>query len=76
MARFTTSDGLAIHYTDEGSGLPILCLAGLTRTGADFDYVTPHLSGNRLIKMDYRGRCRLNAVPARHGILAKLCAAG
>ena len=56
MARFTTSDGLAIHYTDEGSGLPILCLAGLTRTGADFDYVTPHLSGNRLIKMDYRGR--------------------
>ncbi|KHA53353.1 alpha/beta fold hydrolase [Sulfitobacter geojensis] len=56
MARFTTSDGLAIHYTDEGSGLPILCLAGLTRTEADFDYVTPHLSGNRLIKMDYRGR--------------------
>jgi pimeloyl-ACP methyl ester carboxylesterase len=56
MATFQTSDGLSLHYTDEGTGLPILCLAGLTRTGADFDYVTPHLSGNRLIKMDYRGR--------------------
>lgn len=56
MPHFTTSDGLNIHFTDEGAGLPILCLAGLTRTTADFDYVTPHLSGNRLIKMDYRGR--------------------
>ena len=56
MAHFTTSDGLSIFYTDEGAGLPILCLAGLTRTTADFEYVTPHLTGNRLIKMDYRGR--------------------
>jgi pimeloyl-ACP methyl ester carboxylesterase len=56
MAYFTTSDGLNLYYTDEGTGLPILCLAGLTRTTADFDYVTPHLSGCRLIKMDYRGR--------------------
>lgn len=56
MAQFTTSDGLSLHYTDEGTGLPILCLAGLTRTTADFDYVTPHLAGNRLIKLDYRGR--------------------
>lgn len=56
MPHFTSSDGLQIYYTDEGTGLPILCLAGLTRTTADFDYVTPHLGGNRLIKMDYRGR--------------------
>ncbi len=56
MTRFTTSDGLSLHYTDEGSGLPILCLAGLTRTGADFDYVAPHLAEYRLIRMDYRGR--------------------
>ncbi|KIN61919.1 Hydrolase or acyltransferase [Sulfitobacter noctilucicola] len=56
MANFTTSDGLNLYYTDEGDGLPILCLAGLTRTTADFDYVTPHLVGNRLIKLDYRGR--------------------
>jgi pimeloyl-ACP methyl ester carboxylesterase len=56
MGKFTTSDGLSLHYTDEGEGLPILCLAGLTRTGADFDYVAPHLAGNRLIRLDYRGR--------------------
>jgi len=56
MAHFTTSDGLKLYYTDEGAGLPVLCLAGLTRTTADFDYVTPHLAGNRLIKLDYRGR--------------------
>ena len=56
MAYFTTSDGLKLYYTDEGAGLPILCLAGLTRTTADFDYVTPHLTGHRLIKLDYRGR--------------------
>ena len=56
MAHFTTSDGLSLYYTDEGTGLPILCLPGLTRTTADFDYVTPHLAGNRLVKMDYRGR--------------------
>ncbi len=58
MATFQTSDGLTLYFTDEGEGLPILCLSGLTRTGADFDYVTPHLSGNRLIKLDYRGRGR------------------
>ena len=58
MARFTTSDGLSLFYTDEGDGLPILCLAGLTRTTLDFDYVTPHLAGHRLIKLDYRGRGR------------------
>ena len=56
MARFETSDGLSLYYTDEGTGAPILCLSGLTRTTADFDYVTPHLSGVRLIKLDYRGR--------------------
>lgn len=56
MATFKTSDGLTLYYEDAGEGLPILCLAGLTRTTADFDYVTPHLAGNRLIKMDYRGR--------------------
>ena len=56
MPKFTTSDGLSLHYTDEGSGLPILCLAGLTRTGQDFDYVAPVLSNHRVIRLDYRGR--------------------
>ncbi|WP_224824820.1 alpha/beta fold hydrolase [Cognatishimia sp. MH4019] len=56
MPRFTTSDGLSLHYTDEGAGLPMICLAGLTRNGSDFDYVAPHLSDVRLIRLDYRGR--------------------
>jgi pimeloyl-ACP methyl ester carboxylesterase len=63
MPHFKTSDGLNLYYTDEGTGLPILCLAGLTRTTADFDYVTPHLAGTRLIKMDYRGRGQSNFDP-------------
>jgi len=54
--KFTTSDGLSLHYTDQGAGLPLLCLSGLTRTGRDFDYVAPHLTGVRLIRLDYRGR--------------------
>ncbi len=56
MGRFTTADGLSLHYTDDGIGLPILCLSGLSRNGSDFDYVTPHLHDARLIKLDYRGR--------------------
>ena len=56
MPHFTTSDGLKLHYEDEGTGLPLLCLAGLTRDGRDFDYVLPHLTGCRVIRLDYRGR--------------------
>ena len=52
----TLSDGTALAYADEGSGLPFLCLPGLTRTMADFDYLKPHLPPLRLIRMDYRGR--------------------
>lgn len=56
MKRFQTFDGLRLAYQDAGQGLPVLCLAGLTRTGRDFDYVAPHLADVRLIRMDYRGR--------------------
>ena len=57
MTRFfTTTDGTRLAYQDEGQGLPLLCLAGLTRTMADFDYLRPHLPPLRLIRMDYRGR--------------------
>jgi len=63
MARFTTSDGLSLHYTDAGDGTPILCLAGLTRNSADFSFLAPHLSGYRLICMDYRGRGQSDHAP-------------
>lgn len=56
MSDFTTSDGLRLHYEDEGSGLPVLCLSGLTRNARDFDFVAPHLGHARLIRLDYRGR--------------------
>ena len=56
MPHFTTSDGLGLHFTDDGAGLPLLCLAGLTRTGQDFQYVRPHLPPCRVITLDYRGR--------------------
>lgn len=55
MPHFTAQDGTRLYYTDEGEGLPVLALAGLTRNTADFDHVAPHLSC-RLIRMDYRGR--------------------
>ncbi len=53
---FTAADGTRLAFRDEGEGIPLLCLAGLTRTMADFDYMIPHLPACRLIRMDYRGR--------------------
>lgn len=56
MPRFTTADGVHLHYSDDGAGTPILCLAGLTRNSADFDHVAPQLAGHRMIRLDSRGR--------------------
>lgn len=56
MPRFETTDNLTLYYEDEGSGAPVLCLAGLTRNSRDFDFLAPHLPHTRLIRMDYRGR--------------------
>lgn len=57
MPYFTTSDGLSLYYDDTGgTGPAVLCLSGLTRNSSDFDYVLPHLSAARVIRMDYRGR--------------------
>lgn len=54
--HFAAEDGARLAYRDEGAGLPLLCLPGLTRSMADFDYLIPHLPPLRLIRMDYRGR--------------------
>ena len=56
MPFFHAADGTRLHFLDEGRGLPVLCLAGLTRNVRDFDHVAPHLADVRLIRMDYRGR--------------------
>lgn len=56
MPHFRTTDGLNLHYSDAGSGQPVLCLAGLTRNGRDFDFLVPHLRDVRLLRLDTRGR--------------------
>ncbi|MGL4238113.1 alpha/beta fold hydrolase [Tabrizicola sp.] len=67
--RFPAADGAMLAYQDEGAGLPLLCLPGLTRTMADFDYLIPHLPPLRLIRMDYRGRGASDwTVPATYTI--------
>jgi pimeloyl-ACP methyl ester carboxylesterase len=53
---FLAADGARLAFADEGTGLPLLCLPGLTRTMGDFDYLRAHLPQLRLIRMDYRGR--------------------
>lgn len=55
MPHYTANDGTKLHYLDEGDGLPVIALAGLTRNAQDFDHVAPHLNV-RLIRPDYRGR--------------------
>ena len=79
MAVFTAGDGARIAFSDQGTGLPVLCLAGLTRSMSDFDYVAPHLTRVRLIRMDYRGRgasewtCLLYTSPSpRDGLLSRM----
>ncbi|WP_340108401.1 alpha/beta hydrolase [Pikeienuella sp. HZG-20] len=57
--RFKTNDGLSLAYQDDpgGPGAPLLCLAGLTRSGRDFDHFAAAMNGRRrLIRLDSRGR--------------------
>jgi pimeloyl-ACP methyl ester carboxylesterase len=57
MQRFQAEDGTWLAYRDEGQGLPLLALAGLTRDGRDFDYLARYLpEDTRLIRLDSRGR--------------------
>jgi pimeloyl-ACP methyl ester carboxylesterase len=54
---FRAEDGARLAYRDEGEGLPVLALAGLTRDGRDFDYLAHHLYNDvRLVRLDCRGR--------------------
>lgn len=57
MQKFQAEDGAMLAYRDEGAGLPLLALAGLTRDGRDFDYLARQLPKNvRFIRLDSRGR--------------------
>lgn len=61
---FTTSDGLKLDWQEEGAGLPVLCLPGLTRNASDFDELAAALRGRfRLIRLTLRGRGRSDRDP-------------
>jgi len=53
---FQAKDGARLAYSAEGEGLPVLALAGFSRTRHDFDYLARHLPDARLIRLDSRGR--------------------
>jgi len=58
---YTSQDGLSLYYRDypalQNSGVPVLCLAGLTRNSQDFHDLASRLSEHRrVICPDYRGR--------------------
>ena len=60
----TAQDGLRLHVCEYGKrsapGLPVVCLPGLARTGADFDILAPVLAAKpqhrHVIVIDSRGR--------------------
>src|SRR3954454_16876517 len=65
LSRFVTApDGLRLHvrrYGDRGRVLPIVCLPGLTRNGADFHELATALTRDAaqprlVITIDSRGR--------------------
>ena len=57
MPQFTADDGLRLNYEEDGSGPPLLCLAGLTRNVRDFEPVVDHFATRaRVIRLDTRGR--------------------
>lgn len=57
MSRFIAPDGIALAWQEEGTGVPLLCLPGLTRDAGDFDDLAAALGGrHRLIRLTFRGR--------------------
>ena len=60
-----SADGLRLHARDyaaapDGSGLPVICIPGLTRNAADFHELALRIvaSGRRVLAVDLRGRAR------------------
>jgi pimeloyl-ACP methyl ester carboxylesterase len=65
-----SADGLPLHArvwepVGAATGLPVLCLHGLTRNSRDFELVGPRLAalGRRAIAVDVRGRGRSARAP-------------
>ncbi|OAN84479.1 hydrolase [Jannaschia sp. EhC01] len=57
MDYVTAADGIRLAYDDQGQGVALLCLPGLTRNMDDFEPVLAHYRDRaRIIRMDFRGR--------------------
>jgi non-heme chloroperoxidase len=56
MATFTTDDGVRLHYLDEGSGTPIVLVAGFRAPATSWRYQTRALleKGFRVLSLDRR----------------------
>lgn len=73
-----TVDGLALYARDYApllpvTGLPVICLHGLTRNSRDFEVIAPRIAalGRRVIAPDMRGRGRsANDPDPAHYVLA------
>ena len=79
----TAQDGLRLHVRSygprTGAGLPIVCLPGLARTGADFDALAARLAGDperprHVVALDSRGRGRsdYDPDPANYSLAVEL----
>jgi pimeloyl-ACP methyl ester carboxylesterase len=79
----TANDGLKLHVCSYGSRsaqiLPVVCLPGLARTGADFEALAVALAGDAkrpryVAALDYRGRGRsdYDPVPANYNPATEL----
>ena len=56
MPFFTAEDGVPLYYTDEGQGLPIFLIHGITMNHKFFQHNTPVLAKtHRVVTMDIRG---------------------
>lgn len=54
--RFTTSDGVKLHYLEAGSGQPLVMIPGWSQTAEQFKYQIDDLSDRyRVLALDMRG---------------------
>ena len=57
MSFVAAPDGTELHFDDQGAGVPVLCLPGLSRNMDDFLPVLRRFGDRaRIIRMDFRGR--------------------